>query len=85
MEHDVRDALSRALAVPVREAGRRPERPAAVRTALVRSVSGGRASCVLAGDSDALTEVALAGHECAAGQTIVALGQSGRWCAVGVL
>lgn len=85
MEHDVRDALSRALAAPVREAGRQAERPPAVRTALVRSVSGGMASCVLAGDADALTEVALAGHECAAGQTVVTLGQCGRWYAVGVL
>ena len=75
------DELARALA----GAGRARVPPARVTTALVSSVSGGAAQCVLAGDADALTRVLLAGTSCEAGQTLAVVGQGGRWFAVGVL
>ena len=75
----LRDGLARALA------GGQGPAPARVATARVSGVSGGAAQCVLAGDSESLTRVQLAGTSCKAGDTLAVVGQSGRWFAIGVL
>ena len=77
------DAVKSAVAAALAQGGQ--GQPVRLRTAKVSSVSGGIASCVLGGDASALTQVALAGHAASAGQTLVVVGQGGRWYAVGNL
>ncbi len=79
------EALREGLAKALAGASKPQPAPARVSTARVSSVSGGAAQCVLAGDSESLTRVLLAGTQCAAGDTLAVVGQSGRWFAIGVL